>query len=53
MMLIYPIGIPALYAAMLLRNRETLQDEAKMEREVANGWPTVNSMILVDRDMSG
>ena len=42
MIAVYPIGIPALYAVMLWRNRKTLGNHAAMEREAANGWPTVH-----------
>lgn len=44
MIIIYPLGIPALYATMVWANRATLSDAAAMEREAANNWPTVGHL---------
>jgi len=41
MILIYPIGIPSLYATMLWMDRETLRDQDAMDRELLNGFPSV------------
>ena len=35
MILVYPVGIPVLYAGLLLRNRHILMDETRSEEDVA------------------
>ena len=44
MLLVYPFGIPALYMAVLWRERATLRDAVAMEREITNGWPTLGHL---------
>ena len=38
---IYPIGIPALYAASLWRNRDILSDDSKLQLEETAGYPNI------------
>ena len=40
-------GIPLLYYAMLSRKRETLSDPMAMDRELANNFPTVGSVVFL------
>jgi len=40
-MLIYPLGIPLMYAAMLYQCRDYLGDSKFMDREMATGFPKV------------
>lgn len=34
MIVLYPVGIPAFYAGLLLRNRDVLKDKARRESDV-------------------
>ena len=41
------LGIPLMYFSMLFRKRETLCDPIAMDREVANNFPTVGSLVFL------
>jgi hypothetical protein len=45
-MLIYPLGIPLMYAAMLFQSRTYLKDSKFMDKEMANGYPLVRPSRL-------
>jgi len=45
-MLIYPLGIPLMYGAMLYQCRDYLGDSKFMDREMANGFPKVQPTEL-------
>ena len=47
MVLVYPVGIPALYAALLLNNREVLSDPSAMEEEEAHDFPRVGHVLFL------
>jgi len=44
MILIYPVGIPAMYAVMLYQSRRTLSNATAMNREEATGFPTTGHL---------
>jgi len=49
MIFVYPVGIPAMYFAMLFKHREMLSNEQAMDREAANEYPTLGHLkFLVD-----
>jgi hypothetical protein len=47
MILVYPVGIPLLYAVVLRKHRETLVDPVAMAREAANGYPVTGSILFL------
>ena len=47
MIFVYPIGIPAIYAVLLWKKRDTLGDEAAMEKEREEGYPTVGYLTFL------
>ena len=44
MMLIYPFGIPFLYYNALFAFKDTLSNQAAVDREAANGYPTIGHL---------
>mmetsp|Transcript_38085 Transcript_38085/g.85056 ORF Transcript_38085/g.85056 Transcript_38085/m.85056 type:complete len:411 (-) Transcript_38085:203-1435(-) len=49
MILVFPIGIPLIYWMMLWEMRETLTSPSSVDREMANGAPTIGHLsFLVD-----
>jgi hypothetical protein len=49
MILVYPLGIPGIYFVLLWSKRSTLSDPIAMEREIANGFPTVGHLTFLVR----
>ena len=47
MIIIYPIGIPASYAAMLWTHRQTVSSEAAMAIDKANGYPETRDILFL------
>jgi len=44
MILVYPVGIPAMYAVMLYKKRRTLSNATAMNREKGTGFPTTGHL---------
>ena len=47
MVLVYPVGIPMLYYTLLKGHKHTVSDQKAMDREHANGLPTVGHLIFL------
>ena len=47
MLFVYPIGIPLYYFVLLFMRRETLRDNAAMDRELAHDFPTVGHLVFL------
>mmetsp|Transcript_86908 Transcript_86908/g.168344 ORF Transcript_86908/g.168344 Transcript_86908/m.168344 type:complete len:312 (-) Transcript_86908:193-1128(-) len=44
MIIVYPVGIPFMYAVLLWSNRAVLSDQASLDREAKVGYPTVGHL---------
>jgi len=47
MLLVYPLGIPLLYAGLLFEHRDVLGNNEAMDREAANGFPTTGHLLFL------
>ena len=47
MLFVYPVGIPLFYFVLLFMRRETLRDNAAMDRELTNDFPTVGHLVFL------
>ena len=47
MILIYPVGIPLLYASLLFSHRKALTNSETMFREASNGYPTTGHLLFL------
>jgi len=47
MILIYPVGIPSMYAVLLWQNREVLRDPEARENEAENDYPTIGHLVFL------
>jgi hypothetical protein len=47
MVLVYPVGIPAMYAVLLFGHRKLLADKDAMEREAAHNFPKTGHIVFL------
>jgi hypothetical protein len=47
MVLIFPVGIPLIYASLLFSHREALTNSEIMFREASNGYPTTGHLLFL------
>jgi hypothetical protein len=47
MMLLYPIGVPCLYACLVWQQHEILASQESLELEAAYGYPTIGGILCI------